>query len=460
MAICVNCGKESDLCLCNDCKKIVDVEELCDCIMEYDWELAGNQVWNQISAGLYQPRNFTNIIFALTDELESPRKEYRRILCMAGDMVSVPKASRQWLYDKYKVCKDSEKLSALEQNRVKGLVLDALYKDYYFEEAEDMAVKLVESEELPIQVYMTLGDFYTKTRRYEAAEEFLNEAKNHFSSDEAVLQGIQRLLEDNEKQREKAENGKQEYMPNPKENRDEVRKRYVDFLAMLGIEAEVPVGKVSKVPKPIPRDQYPNPIETRDADFDTFVAFDLETTGRNSKIDSIIEIGAIKVVGGKVVDSKEFVFQEFVKPFKRKVSNEVQQLTGISQDDVKDAREMWDVTPDFIRFVGDNTLVGFNCVAFDSRFLVRAGRYSHAIIENKYFDVMRYADKFREQLGLDGDKCSLGHLSQKLGVKNPRAHRALADAITTAQVFLKLKELDEGAVHTSVDDMLVDIDDW
>ena len=112
---------------------------------------------------------------------------------------------------------------------------------------------------------------------------------------------------------------------------------------------------------------------------------------------------------------------------------------------------MWDVTPDFIRFVGDNTLVGFNCVAFDSRFLVRAGRYSHAIIENKYFDVMRYADKFREQLGLDGDKCSLGHLSQKLGVKNPRAHRALADAITTAQVFLKLKDIDkDNAIRVAV----------
>ena len=120
---------------------------------------------------------------------------------------------------------------------------------------------------------------------------------------------------------------------------------------------------------------------------------------------------------------------------------------------------MWEVTPDFMNFVGDNVLVGFNSLHFDSKFLVRAGRYSNLIIENPHFDVQRYAENFREKLGIDDKRISLARLVEKLGIENPRAHRALADAITTARVYLKLKEMDGGEV-TTVDDILGDLDDW
>ena len=121
---------------------------------------------------------------------------------------------------------------------------------------------------------------------------------------------------------------------------------------------------------------------------------------------------------------------------------------------------MWEVTPDFLKFVGDSILVGFNCMAFDSRFMVRAGRYSNIIIDNKYFDVMRYADQFKERLGIDSKKISLEELAGKLDIENPEAHRALADAITTARVFLKLKEMDGGTESASLDDMLSVFEDF
>ena len=73
--------------------------------------------------------------------------------------------------------------------------------------------------------------------------------------------------------------------------------------------------------------------------------------------------------------------------------------------------------------------------------MVRAGRYSNLILENPYYDVMRYAKAYKDDLNLSGSKQSLATLAKQLGVKNPRAHRALADAITTAKVFLKLREL-------------------
>lgn len=462
MAICINCGREGETCLCDTCKQTVDIEKLCNKIMEYKPGMGESELWDQMVSELYGTYNFKNIIFALTDELPSPRKEYHRILCMAGEAAYIPKNSRKWLCETYEICKRNPGLSEMELNRIRGLVMDALYKDYRFAQAEEMATEIMQSDELPKQVYLTLAEFYTKTRRYDEADEILSDAGKIFAGEESMQVSLGKLAADNGKQREKADSGKAEYMPNPKENRDEIRNEYIEFLASIGIEAEIVAAESQKqkVPKPIPKDQYPNPVETREANFDSFVAFDLETTGRSSKIDCIIEFGAIKVLEGQVVESQEFVFQKFVKPYKRKLSEEVQQLTGITEDDLKDAGEMWEVTPEFMEFVGNHVLVGFNCMIFDSRFMVRAGRYSNLIIENKYFDVMRYAERFKERLGIESKKCSLKELCEKLDVENPRAHRALADAITTAQVYLKLKAMDSDTKDVSMDDILANIEDW
>ena len=97
---------------------------------------------------------------------------------------------------------------------------------------------------------------------------------------------------------------------------------------------------------------------------------------------------------------------------------------------------------------------------FDSRFLVRAGRYSNIIMQNPQFDVMKYADGFRNKLGITDEKLSLEILSKKLGIENPEAHRALADSITTARVYLRLKEMDKSEKTVAVDDLLSDLDNW
>ena len=163
--------------------------------------------------------------------------------------------------------------------------------------------------------------------------------------------------------------------------------------------------------------------------------------------------------GDRIVESKEFTFQEFVHPFKKGIREEITKLTGISKEDVKDARQMWEVFPDFMKFAGNSVLVGFNNVKFDSRFLVRAGRYSNIIMDNPQFDVMKYAENFREKLSIEEKKISLETLGRKLGIENPEAHRALSDAITTARIYLKLKEMDSSE-NIALVDMISDIDNW
>lgn len=144
----------------------------------------------------------------------------------------------------------------------------------------------------------------------------------------------------------------------------------------------------------------------------------------------------------------------------RKMHREITELTGITNEEVYAARPIWEVLPDFMSFAGDAVLLGFNCIVFDSRFLVRAGRYSNLIIENKYFDVMRYTDRFKDKLGLDTQKVSLSELAEVLNIENPQAHRALSDAITTARIFLKLKSMEKGEEIITAEDLLSDLDDW
>lgn len=460
MTRCVVCGNESSVCLCDECKSKADLEKLCGEIALYQPGSGKNLLWDDIAQELSSPYHFKNLVFALSSDLDTPRKEYWQVMSISGSSSNVPKASRPWFYDIYHTIVNNPGLSEAERNRLHGIALGAYYMDYAYQEADEIAAELYASNEIPWQGYFNLAEFYTTTRRYELADEVIADCLQRYSEDAFVVQTMKNQSEKNAKQREKAIAGKQEYLPNPKENRDEARKKYIDFLSSVGIEATVP-APANRARTVIPRDQYPAPIETRDTDFDQFVAFDIETTGRSSKTDSIIEIGAIKVVGDRIVESERFTFQELVQPLDyKKVSPEIEALTGITNAEAYAARPVWEVLPEFMNFVGDSVLLGFNCIIFDSRFMVRAGRYSNIVIENKYFDVMRFADSFKEKLGIDAKKASLQELADKLGIENPHAHRALADAITTAKVFLRLKELKGQDQPASIDDLLGDLDNW
>lgn len=459
MTICINCGKENESCLCTKCRDEVNVENLCMKIIGYTQDSNENELWEKTMSDMSNPSHFKNIAFVLSDELPSPKKEYMKVMSLTGELTDINKNSRQWLYDVYGAVKDTDGLSALEKLRLDGIVLGALYMDYEYEKAEALAEQLRSSDDMPWQVCFNLAKFYMITRRYDIAKDIVIEAKARFADNDSAISKIEELIRDIDKYVTRANEGKQEYFPNPKDNKDEAIHRYVEFLASIGIEVEIPSSERS-TRDVIPKDKYPVPVETRDADIDTFVAFDLETTGVNASYDSIVEIGAIKVVDGRIVDSEEFTFQELVKPLDhKKISPEAKAKSGLTDEEVNAARPIREVFPDFVKFAGNSVLLGFNCMGFDSKFMVRAGRYSNLIIENKYFDVMHYATQFSEKLAL-GRKFSLEDLSNRLNVTNPRAHRALADAITTAKVFLELRKMDDGTRTASVEDMLSDLDKW
>ena len=460
MAVCLNCGKENDSCLCDSCRGVVNLEDLCNDIIEYRPGTGENLLWDQMASELTSEGNFRSVVFALAEDLSSPKKEYWQILSFSGTSANVQKHNRPWLYEICGRIDDIGGLKPFEMNRVKGILLGALFMDYRYEEADHLAEDLLEEDKLPTQAYYNLIDFYSKTRRYDEADDAIAAARALYGEEKTTVL-YRKLIEKNQQYREAEANGKKEYMPNPAQNKEEVRKAYVAFLASIGIDAEIPAAGTMKrkMREAIPKDQYPAPKEIRDPNFDSFVVYDLETTGLHS-YDAMIEIGAVKVLGNCIDESEKFIFQEFVRPYKKGISEDVTKITGITKEDVKDARQMWEVFPDFMEFVGDSVLVGFNNVKFDSKYLVRAGRYSNIVMDNPQFDVMKYADRFRDKLNISDSGISLEKLSEALGIENPRAHRALADALTTARVFLKLREMETPDKKIEVDDLLADLDDW
>ena len=444
MKRCIICGTECDNYICETCAKATDIESVCFDLMRFKPDECENTLWVEMAEQMENPYDLRRIAFEIADMLDAPRRQYVQMISLANNGLCVKKDSRNALYGLYDSCDCLDLLSEGERNRARGLLIDALYKDYLYQDAEDVVAEVLACDEIPLYTYATLAEYYTTTRRYDAADKILAKAAA-FALDDVFRKMIEKRQSENDKQRAKKEQGKKEYLPAPREERAEIQQRYIAFLNSVGVEAELPMPSMEKlrgIPSPIKRDRYPDPVIQHDPDFDTFVAFDLETTGLSAKYNSIIEIGAIKVVGGEVVETGEFTFQEFVKPFRSSLTEDVEALTSITLNDVMFAREMWEVFPDFMDFADDNILLGYNCNAFDSRFMTRAGRYSHIIIENPYFDVMLYAARFKDKLGLTCRGISLETLSNTLGIENPAAHRALADAITTAKVFLKLKEIE------------------
>jgi len=470
MTVCLNCGKEFAGCLCDDCKREVDIENLCDRIRNYTPKIIDNPnlnpIWENVASDMEQSYNFRNTAFAVADYLPSPRKEYQQILTIVGNNTRVPRASKPWFYEVYEQIIEMNGLDEEEILRIKGLRLEALYQDYRYPEADALASELLEKSQLPWQTTYFIAEFFSQTRRYDEADDAISVGNKLNEGNEGVLRLFTELSEKNEKRRTAADTGKKEYLPNPKENKAEAVEKYTDFMSSIGIDITVSStkfssgGKELRYPIPIPKGEYPDTIEKREADFESFVAFDFETTGKHPGTDAIIEVGAVRVVNGRVVESGEFTFREFVKPFKKGLTTEITELTGITKDDVKDARQMWEVIPDFMDFVGDDILVGYNSIRFDSRFLSRAGRYSNRIYSNKHFDVLRYIKGLKDIIGYKENDFKLETVGMFFGIKNPEAHRALADAVTTARIYLKLKELGEESSECNNTDSVLDLEDW
>lgn len=160
----------------------------------------------------------------------------------------------------------------------------------------------------------------------------------------------------------------------------------------------------------------------------SYIAFDLETTGLNPQENEIIEIGALKVREGKVVDR----FMEFIHPLSP-ISSAISELTGITNDMVATARSCEQVIPDFLDFCEDDVLIGHN-VMFDYSFTKCSASKCGLPFEKNGLDTLKIARKVHK----DFPSKSLGALCDYYHIENKSAHRAYHDALATAKLYQTL----------------------
>lgn len=161
-----------------------------------------------------------------------------------------------------------------------------------------------------------------------------------------------------------------------------------------------------------------------------FVVFDLETTGTEVPNDEITEIGAVKIINGRIAET----FTTLVKP-NQSISELITKITGIDDELVKDAPKIEEVMPDFYKFCEGAVLVAYN-IAFDYKFIEYYGLKMAYKFDNPQIDAMYLA-----RVGVPGLKrFRLKDVVERLQIPLVNAHRALNDTIATAKVFIELSD--------------------
>ncbi len=164
---------------------------------------------------------------------------------------------------------------------------------------------------------------------------------------------------------------------------------------------------------------------------DTFVVFDIETTGFSPVNNRIIEIGAVKVEQGSIVDR----FSTFVNP-QVPIPFRIEQLTNINDEMVVDAPTIEQVLPEFLEFCGDAVMVAHNA-EFDMSFIRENAKRQQIQKEFTYVDTMGIA-----RLLLPGQaKHTLDAVAKTLKISLENHHRAVDDAECTAEIFTKFIEM-------------------
>lgn len=161
-----------------------------------------------------------------------------------------------------------------------------------------------------------------------------------------------------------------------------------------------------------------------------YVCVDIETTGIRPKWDKIIEIGAVKVRDGKVVD----IFSELIYPGIH-VPPRITQLTGITDEMVAGKSKIEEVLPRFVEFAENDLLLGHN-LRFDYSFLKQNAINMNLEFTKQGLDTLKIARKVLPQL----ESRALDYLCDYYNIKDENHHRAFNDASVTSQLYLILME--------------------
>lgn len=163
---------------------------------------------------------------------------------------------------------------------------------------------------------------------------------------------------------------------------------------------------------------------------DAYIAIDLETTGLDPKTERIIELGAVRVEKGEIAGH----FSSLVNP-RMLLTSEIINLTGITDEMLQYAPELFAIFGDFMDFCGELPLLGHH-VIFDYSFLKRAAVNAGFSFERSGVDTLKLARRFMPE----SEKKNLAAACAFFGVEQKGAHRALEDAEAAHRLYQQMRK--------------------
>lgn len=168
-----------------------------------------------------------------------------------------------------------------------------------------------------------------------------------------------------------------------------------------------------------------------------YVVFDLETTGTSINRDRIIEISALRVRNGEVVDE----FSTLINPG-CPIPYYASQVNNITDEMVEGAPGIEEILPEFLSFVGNDVLLGQNIQRFDLKYIYRDCEENGLPVPNNDFvDTLPISRVCLPQLSHH----TMSDLAECFGISTKGAHRALADCYMTHRVYTAMGSMIEKA---------------
>ncbi len=163
---------------------------------------------------------------------------------------------------------------------------------------------------------------------------------------------------------------------------------------------------------------------------DTYIALDLETTGLSPSMDRILEIGAVKVVNGQILET----YETLVNP-ERKIEKRIEELTGITDEMASEGIDTRKAVTELVEFCGDLPLLGHN-ILFDYSFVKQNAMNLNLTFDKEGIDTLKIARTLFPGM----EHRSLQALCSYYHIQPEKTHRAAHDALAAMELYGRMQE--------------------
>lgn len=381
---CLNCGKESDVFLCNECRTSDVLDSIFNDIRTYNQDTCPNPFLKEYASTFTEPYAEREIIPIILSQFDSEVTDY-------------------YYCRYYKMIKDDRfedaALSYLQKHDFKSprsqIVIYELIGSYIpnnFTKPQKWCEYIKTTDGLCCELYETAADYYNKVGDYDLAVEMIAKGRNRLkdAGSEALLivsqDTIISRLNDHEKKNNLYQT-KRPYWPSIEERRRAIAEIY----DAKGIKHP----RIERMPPKVPENEF-EPIkefdeeELNEQDLDTYCAFWCSEVSTRSPHKCIYQIGGVKIRNHKEIDS----FESLIRPWDAGESGKKRAAKNIdvTYEDLEYADGVDIVLPKFFSFAGDDVLISTDALGNQAKLITRAARYAGMKeIQNSFYDILDFA---------------------------------------------------------------------